>query len=169
MFRVGKSDLAVTLLARLGSLLRLALDGNRDNERTLRAEMEFLEHHIEIQEARFPDRLTVDVAVGETALGVPVPWLILQTIAENAIFHGLAPKAGPGRLGILGRVDGQSLRLDLRDDGRGLPEGGTVAEGTGLTKTRERLTRIHGHAGRMTPRRRPAGGVAVEIVVPCRA
>ena len=169
LVRDGKSDLAVTLLARLGSLLRLALDGNKDNESTLRAEMEFLERYIEIQKARFPDRLTVDVAVEETALGVPVPWLILQPIVENAILHGIAPKAGPGRLEILGRVEGQSLHLEVRDDGRGLPEGVTVVEGTGLSNTRERLTKIYGEAGRLTLTRRPAGGVAVKIVVPCRA
>jgi two-component system LytT family sensor kinase len=169
MVRDGKNELAVTLLARLGSLLRMSLEGNRDNETTLRAEMEFLERYIEIQKARFPDRLTVNVAVDEAALAVPVPWLILQPIVENAILHGIAPKPGPGRVDISGRIRGQSLLLEVRDDGRGLPEGCSVVEGTGLTNTRERLAKTYGDAGRMTLRRRPEGGLAVEIVVPCRA
>ena len=75
LIRDGKSELAVTLLARLGSLLRMSLEGTRDNETTLRAEMEFLERYIEIQKARFPDRLTVDIAVDEAALGASVPWI----------------------------------------------------------------------------------------------
>jgi sensor histidine kinase YesM len=169
LVREGKNELAVTLLARLGSLLRMSLDGNRDNETTLRAEMEFLERYIEIQKARFPDRLTVDVSVEEAALGVPVPWLILQPIVENAILHGIAPKSGPGRVEILGRVRGRSLYLEVRDDGRGLPEGCRVVEGTGLTNTRERLAKIYGSASQMTLRGRPTGGIAVEIVLPCRA
>src|ERR1017187_2232778 len=168
LVRDGKNELAVTLLARLGSLLRMSLDGNRDNETTLRAEMEFLERYIEIQKARFPDRLTVDISVEEAALGVLVPWLILQPIVENAILHGISPKPGPGKVEILGRVEEGSLHLEVRDDGRGIPDGCAVAEGTGLTNTRERLSKIYGGAGQMTLRGRPTGGIAVEIVLPCR-
>ena len=104
MVRDGRSEMAVTLLARLGSLLRMSLDGNHDNETTLRVEMDFLERYLDIQKARFSDRLTVNFAVEEAALRVPVPWLILQPIVENAILHGVAPKAGPGVVDILGRV-----------------------------------------------------------------
>lgn len=169
MVRDGKNELAVTLLARLGSLLRMSLEGNRDNETTLRAEMEFLERYIDIQKARFPDRLTVNVTVEAAALGVPVPWLILQPIVENAILHGIVPKNGPGRVDITGRIKDRVLYLEVRDDGRGFPDGGMVVEGTGLTNTRERLAKTYGEAGRLTLRRQPAGGLAVEIVVPCRA
>jgi len=167
LVREGKNDLAVTLLARLGSLLRMSLDGNRDNETTLRAEMEFLERYIEIQKARFPDRLTVDISVDDEALGATVPWMILQPIVENAILHGIAPKSGPGRLEILGRIESGELHLEVRDDGRGLPEGRPLTEGTGLTNTRERLAKLYGDAGRLTLNGRPAGGIAVEIVLPC--
>jgi sensor histidine kinase YesM len=168
LVRDGRNELAVTLLARLGSLLRMSLDGNRDNETTLRAEMDFLERYVDIQKARFPDRLTVDIAVDRAALGVPVPWLILQPIVENAILHGIAPKAGPGRVEVLGRVKDGSLHLEVRDDGPGKPGSGGFEEGTGLANTRERLAKIYGGAGRMTLRGRPTGGIAVEIVLPCR-
>lgn len=168
LVREGKNELAVTLLARLGSLLRMSLDGTRENETTLRAEMEFLERYIDIQKARFPDRLTVDVTVEEAALGVPVPWLILQPIVENAVLHGIAPRSGPGRVEILGRVKGRSLHLEVRDDGGGMPGGVGIVEGIGLTNTRERLAKIYGEAGHMTLRNQPTGGVAVEIVLPCR-
>ena len=63
MVRDGKNERAVTLLARLGSLLRMSLEGNHKNETTLRVEMDFLERYIEIQKARFPDRLTVGISV----------------------------------------------------------------------------------------------------------
>jgi two-component system LytT family sensor kinase len=168
LVRDGKNEMAVTLLARLGSLLRMSLDGNHKNETTLRVEMDFLERYIEIQKARFSDRLTVAIAVDEAALGIPVPWLLLQPIVENAILHGVAPKAGPGRVDILGRVEGGLLHLEVRDDGPGLPDNRRVVEGTGLANTRERLSKIYGDAGRMTVRPQPAGGISVEIVLPCR-
>jgi two-component system LytT family sensor kinase len=169
MVRDGKNEMAVTLLARLGSLLRMSLEGTHKNETTLRVEMDFLERYIEIQKARFPDRLTVGISVDEEALGVPVPWLILQPIVENAILHGVAPKSGPGRVDILGRVENGSLHLEVLDDGPGLPENRRVVEGTGLANTRERIAKLYGGAGRMTLSGRPTGGISVEIILPCRS
>jgi LytS/YehU family sensor histidine kinase len=168
LVRDGKNEMAVTLLARLGSLLRMSLDVNHKNETTLRVEMDFLERYIEIQKARFPDRLTVCIAVDEAALGIRVPWLLLQPIVENAILHGVAPKSGAGRVDILGRVEGGELRLEVRDDGPGLPDNRRVVEGTGLANTRERLSKIYGGAGKMTLRGIPTGGISVEIILPSR-
>ena len=168
MVREGKNEMAVTLIARLGSLLRMSLDGNHKNETTLRVEMDFLERYIEIQKARFPDRLTVAIAVDEEALCVPVPGLVLQPIVENAILHGVATPNGPGRVDILGHIEGGSLHLEVRDDGPGVPDNRRVVEGTGLTNTRERLTKIYGDASKMTLRSQPTGGISVKIVLPCR-
>jgi len=168
MVREGKNEMAVTLLARLGSLLRMSLDGNRENTAPLRLEMDFLERYLEIQSARFPDRLTVAIKVEEGALGIFVPWLLLQPIVENAILHGVAPKSGPGRVEIGGRVDGGWLHLSVTDDGPGLPDNRRIVEGIGLANTRERISKIYGEAGQMTIRNRAAGGIAVEIIIPCR-
>jgi two-component system LytT family sensor kinase len=168
LVRDGKNEMAVTLLARLGSLLRMSLDGNHKNETTLRVEMDFLERYIEIQKARFPDRLTVGISVEEAALSVAVPWLLLQPIVENAILHGVAPKSGPGLVEIFGRVKAGFLHLEVRDDGPGLPDNRRVVEGTGLANTRERLAKIYGNEGQMTLRGRPTGGISVEIVLPSR-
>ena len=145
--RDGKNELAVTLLARLGSLLRMSLDGNRENESTLRVEMDFLDRYIEIQKARFSDRLSVAVSVEESILSARVPWLLLQPIVENAIQHGVVPKNGPGLVEILARVDNGQLHLEVRDDGPGLPDNRRIVEGTGLANSRERLSKIYGDAG----------------------
>lgn len=166
--RDGKIDLAVTLIAQLGSLLRMSLDGNRETDSTLRAEMDFLSRYVAIQKARFPDRLSVDVRVEEAALSVPVPWLILQPIVENAILHGVASKAGPGRVEIEATVEAGRLSVHVRDDGPGLPENRRIVEGTGLANTRERLGKTYGDAASMIIRNRPTGGIAVEIGLPCR-
>jgi two-component system LytT family sensor kinase len=169
LVRDGKNEMAVTLLARLGSLLRMSLDGNQKNETTLRVQMDFLERYIEIQKARFPDRLTVEIDVEKEALDVSVPWLLLQPIVENAILHGVAPKSGPGRVGISGRVADGSLHLVVEDDGPGLPDNRRVVEGTGLANTRERLLKLYGDKSRMTLINRKTGGISVEILLPCRS
>ena len=169
LVREGKNEMAVTLIARLGSLLRMSLEGNHRNETTLRVEMDFLERYIEIQKARFPDRLSVELSIEEAALGVRVPWLLLQPIVENAILHGVAPKAGPGRVLILGRVESGRLHLEVTDDGPGFPENRRVLEGTGLTNTRERLAKTYGNSAQMSLKNRPSGGISVEIILPCRS
>ncbi|PTY00071.1 histidine kinase [Opitutus sp. ER46] len=168
LVRDGRSAEATNLIARLSSLLRATLDAARTPEVPLRQELEFLLGYLEIQKARFSDRLTVHVNVAAPALEVRVPNLLLQPIVENAILHGIGPKSGPGRVEIRGEVRGETLHLEVADDGPGLAEDGArPKEGIGLSNTRERLARIYGDAGRLALRSLAGRGVTVEIDLPC--
>ncbi|HWA86855.1 MAG TPA: histidine kinase [Opitutus sp.] len=169
LVREGRNDDAVTLLSRLSSLLRMSLDNTGVPEVTLQQELDFLAHYIEIQQARFSDRLTVEVAVAPEALGARIPNLLLQPIVENAILHGVAPKTGPGRVEILGRIEADRLLLEVRDDGPGIVDGRARArEGVGLANTRERLAKIYGARSQLLLHSEPGRGVTVKIVVPFR-
>lgn len=168
LVRERRNDEAVGLLSRLGGLLRMAFDPNRKPEVSLQQEMEFLERYIDIQRLRFADRLQVNVDISPEALRALIPNLLLQPIVENAILHGVAPKAGPGRVDILGWVDSGALHLEVRDDGVGLPRKvtGRVKEGVGLTNTRERLAKLYGARSQLTLKSEPGRGVTVQIVLP---
>jgi two-component system LytT family sensor kinase len=167
LVREQRNDDAVTLIARLSSLLRMSLDNTRLKEVTVRQEMEFLGRYIEIQKARFSDRLVVDVAIDPEAMEARIPNLLLQPLVENAILHGIAPKAGPGRVEVRGRVEAGQLHLEVRDDGPGLGDGSARAkEGVGLTNTRERLAKIYGSHSQLSLRSEPGRGVAVQIILP---
>ena len=169
LVREGKNDEAVTLIARLSSLLRMALDNTRVQEVTVRQELDFLERYIDIQKARFSDRLAVSIAIEPEAMEARIPNLLLQPLVENAILHGIAAKSGPGRVDVRGRVEEGRLHLEVSDDGPGLPVGGKRAkEGVGLSNTRERIEKIYGANGRLTLRSEPGRGVTVQIVLPCR-
>jgi sensor histidine kinase YesM len=88
---------------------------------------------------------------------------------ENAILHGIAPKAGPGLVQLSGRIDNGRLHLAVVDDGPGFdPKKDSAKEGIGLANTRERLAKIYGTNGQLTLRSEPGHGVSVEIVLPCR-
>lgn len=169
LVREKKNDEAVTLLARLSTLLRMSLDNTGVQEVTLRQEMDFLERYLEIQQARFSDRLQVKIAISADAMQARIPNLLLQPIVENAILHGVAPKSGPGTVDIVGHVDGGVLHLEVRDDGPGFD--GTVRrrEGIGLANTRERLAKIYGSRGQLSLRSEPGRGVSVQIVLPHRS
>jgi sensor histidine kinase YesM len=170
LVREGKNEQAVTLIARLSSLLRITLDRTRAPEVTVREEVDFLERYIEIQKARFSDRLDVGIAIEPAAMEVPIPNLLLQPLVENAILHGVVRKSGPGRVDVTGRIEAGRLHLEVKDDGPGLGHGVARAkEGIGLSNTRERIARIYGAAGQLLLRSEPGRGVTVQIILPCRA
>ncbi|MBS0662337.1 MAG: histidine kinase [Verrucomicrobia bacterium] len=168
LVRENKNDEAVNLVARLSTLLRMSLDNTGVQEITLRQEMDFLERYLEIQQARFSDRLKVSIAIPPDAMQARIPNLLLQPIVENAILHGIAPKAGPGLVEIAGRVESEKLHLEVRDDGAGFDGSVRAKEGIGLANTRERLAKLYGSHGQLTLRSEPGRGVSVQIVLPYR-
>jgi signal transduction histidine kinase len=171
LVREGDSDRAVTLLARLSTLLRITLEQTRTPEVTLQQEMDFLEGYLEIQQARFCDRLRVTVDIPPELRPARIPNLLLQPLVENAILHGVAPKTGPGHVHVSGQGVGDELQLEVSDDGPGLPDAGPAGrrEGIGLANTRERLAKLYGDRGRLTLRSEPGRGVTVRIALPlCR-
>lgn len=169
LVREEKNNDAVNLIARLSSLLRMALDNRGVQEVTLRQEMDFLGHYLDIQRVRFSDRLRVDIEIEPAAWEARIPNLLLQPLVENAILHGIAPKAGPGCVGVRGHVAKGQLHLEVSDDGPGLGDGTKRArEGVGLSNTRERLAKIYGVHGQLSLRSEPGRGVAVQIILPCR-
>ena len=168
LVREGKNDEAVTLVARLSALLRMSLDNTGVQEVTLSKEMEFLGRYLEIQQARFPDRLKIGINITHEALQARIPNLLLQPIVENAILHGIAPKPEAGRVDIHGHVEGGMLHLEVRDDGVGFDARARTREGIGLANTRERLAKLYGPRGQLSLRGEPGRGVSVRIVLPHR-
>jgi two-component sensor histidine kinase len=157
------------MLDRLRELLRLSLEGGERQEVALREELAFLEAYLDIERTRFEDRLRLDVEVQPAALDVRVPSLLLQPLVENAIRHGLSSRAGTGRISVRARIEGGRLRIDVQDDGRGLPAGGVPREGVGLGNTRARLAQLYGAAHRFQVHAPPEGGLRVAIDLPVRA
>ena len=168
LVREKKNDEAVTLVARLSTLLRMSLDNTGVQEVTVRQEMDFLERYLEIQQARFSDRLKVGINITAEAMTARIPNLLLQPLVENAILHGIAPRAGPGHVDVLGRVVGGNLHLEVRDDGLGFDGTKRAKEGIGLANTRERISKIYGAHGQLLLRSEPGRGVSVQIVLPYR-
>lgn len=169
LVRENKNTEAVRLIAQLSTLLRLSLEQARVPEITVRQEVDFLERYLEIQQARFPDRLRVTMQIDEAALEARIPNLLLQPLVENAIVHGVAPQTKPGNVEITGRVEAGRLHLAVKDDGPGMAaDGRRVKEGVGLANTRERLAKTYGSQGQFVLRSDPGRGVSVQISLPFR-
>jgi signal transduction histidine kinase len=170
LVRAGARSDAVRALAELAELLRHALYGPSTAEVPLREELGFVERYLGIERMRFQDRLQVVMDVDPEALDVAVPSLLLQPLVENALKHGIAARAAGGRVTVSARVDGERLRLEVSDDGAGLPSGGpSPGGGLGLANTRARLERLYGGAARLALRSGESGGAVVTVDLPRRA
>jgi signal transduction histidine kinase len=159
-------DAAERVLLQLSTLLRRSLEGNGAQEVTLGEEIGFLGSYLEIERARFGDRLDYRIRVPDDTLDARVPSLVLQPLVENALRHGLATRAGPGRVDIEAERQGDTLRLRVVDDGRGLPPATT--ERVGLSNTRARLQLMYGNRQRFDVRNSGTQGVTAEIELPWR-
>jgi signal transduction histidine kinase len=165
-------EAADKMIARLGDFLRLTLESSAAQVVPLRQEIEFLNCYLEIERIRFRDRLTTRIDVDPQALDCRVPNLILQPIVENAIRHGVSQRSAHGHIEVLASRAGPALRLEVRDNGRGLPEGaaasarGAKGGGVGLANTRARLQQLYGAGHRFELSNSPAGGAVVVMEIP---
>jgi signal transduction histidine kinase len=164
-------DAADKMIARLGDFLRLTLDSAAAQEVPLRQELEFLNCYLDIERTRFRDRLTTEIHADPQVLDCRVPNLILQPIVENAIRHGVSQRSARGHVEVHASRAGRSLRLEVRDNGRGLPEGaegprGKQGGGVGLANTRARLQQLYGGDYRFELQNAPAGGAVVTLELP---
>jgi two-component system LytT family sensor kinase len=159
---------ANSMIARLGDFLRLTLDNSDQQLVSLKQETEFLRCYLEIEQVRFGDRLTVAFELEPQTLSAQVPHLILQPVVENAVQHGIAPRATRGHITIEARRLNSLLRLEVRDNGPGITSNGISLgmKGVGLSNVRARLDQIYGSDFRFELMNSRDGGLAVVMEIP---
>jgi signal transduction histidine kinase len=159
------------MIEHLGDLLRFSLEHSEDQETTLAAELAMLDHYLAIQRVRFEDHLQLRMEIAPDTLPALAPNLILQPLVENAIRHSVAQRTTPVCVTILAAREDGHLRLQVSDDGPGLPAGWhwDAHAGVGLTNTKKRLEQLYPAAHQLTVNNAEGGGVMVEIILPFRA
>ena len=154
---------ADSMIVSLSELLRMSLQNIGAQEVPLQAELDFLQRYLEIMSVRFGDRLRVTIDVDPETRDARVPNLFLQPLVENSFRHGFG-EVGQGSIAISLRRDGDMLRCDVVDDGRGLRAG--HKEGVGLSSTRQRLAHLYGDRQTFSLRGGPGNGVHVTMSIP---
>jgi LytS/YehU family sensor histidine kinase len=155
----------------LSQLLRQVLDRREAALVGLGEELALVEHYLAIEQLRFRDRLQVRMEVAPEALGARVPSLLLQPLVENAVRHGIGARQEAGWVRIVGRREGDRLRLEVRDSGPGFPPGWESRSplGLGLANTRERLLNLYARDHRLELGNAPSGGAVVTVTIPFQA
>ncbi|TFW11511.1 sensor histidine kinase [Massilia arenosa] len=153
------------MLGNLISYLRHSLPRDGQSLSTVGEELERARAYLDILKIRMGSRLNFQIEVPEELMSVLLPPMMLQTLVENAIKHGLEPKTGGGTVWVLARAFDQSVSITVADDGRGFSaEGGGT--GIGLRNVRERLRLAFGAAASFAIVANFPSGVAATITVP---
>ncbi len=153
------------MLGHLIAYLRHSLPRTEQTFSTLGEELERANAYLEILKIRMGARLTTKIDVAPALQPVPFPPMMLQTLVENAIKHGLEPKPEGGKIWVLAKANDRDLSVTVADDGHGLhmESSGT---GIGLKNVRERLRLLYGPAASFNLVSNFPAGVAATIVVP---
>jgi LytS/YehU family sensor histidine kinase len=153
------------MLGHLITYLRHSLPRTTDAPSSLGEELARARAYLEILRIRMGPRLQMQIEVPEHLLMEPFPPMMLQTLVENAIKHGLEARPGGGTIWILGREDDDGIAITVADDGQGLntERAGT---GIGLKNVRERLRLAYGPAASFDLAANYPSGVAATIRLP---
>ena len=156
---------AEQMLGHLIQYLRNSLPRDSEAPSTLGAELERALAYLEILKIRMGQRLQVQVDVPESLRNTTMPSMMLQTLVENAIKHGLEPRTAGGTVWIRARRDEDSVAITVADDGDGFntKNSGT---GIGLKNVRERLRLVHGNRASLAVVANFPAGVAATICLP---
>ena len=157
--------LAETTVERLAQMFRYTLAGSERGQVPLEEELAFVDDYLEVERARFGERLRVNREIDPDALDVPVPSLILQPLVENAVKYG-SREDGDIDVDIQVRADGDGVTITIADRGPGLPDGYRIGDGAGhgLRTVDERLSKTYGRG--LEIRRNELQGTAVTIRIP---
>jgi sensor histidine kinase YesM len=154
------------MIAALSDLLRMSLRSVGVQEVELREEIDFLQRYLEIMSLRFGDRLTIALDIDEQVLDARVPTLVLQPLVENALRHGFGDGMRAGQVRVTVAPDGDMLRCEVVDNGRGFPVSGGAGEGVGISNTRARLRHLYGERFSLELMANPGGGARVSLTIP---
>ena len=164
-------DRAEACVERLAELLRYVLKRAEKDFVPLAEELDMTGAYLDIERARFDERLQVETDVEQAVLATLVPNFILQPLVENAVKHGLSRKMGPGRVRITARAAKDVLMLTVHDDGVGMTDailGQIYERGVGLRNLRDRMQRLYGPTHVPAISSRPGEGTRVELRLPSR-
>jgi hypothetical protein len=142
--------------------------GNGNGVRELGRELAVIRPYLEILKVRMEERLATEIQVPDGLLSAEFPPMMIQTLVENAIKHGLEPKAEGGLLRVAAEIVHGKLQVTVADTGLGFGRAATAGTGVGLANIRERLQLLYGAKAALTVTENQPSGTVVTITVPYR-
>ncbi len=155
---------AEKIVGRLALLLRASLDNSNQPLIPLQQELAMVEGYLDIEKARFGDKLRGSTDVADDLRNARVPPMSVQALVENAVKHGVTKQRGGGEILVTASEQNGNLRIEVRDTGPGF-DMTAIPPGHGLDNLVERLDALFGDKARLNVFRRDGQSV-VEMVLP---
>jgi two-component system LytT family sensor kinase len=143
LVRDEETKRATAVIEHLSDVLRRTLSRTRASEVSLEEELDLVRDYLAVEQARFSDRLRVEIDVDPSLLVAAMPGFALQHLVENAVRHGISRRTDAGLISIVATRADDMLELLVTDDGAGI-HGDVTSPGHGLANTRERLRTLYG-------------------------
>jgi two-component system, LytTR family, sensor kinase len=155
------ADKADEMIQRLSDVFRYSLQSGKKRFVTIEDEINVVKKYLEIEKVRFSDRLDYSIKLEETCAGFAIPPLILQTLVENSVKHGLSPKIEGGKINIAIENKVSNIEIKIEDNGIGMAS--DVKDGFGLDAVRNILKlQYEDHKFEL----KNDNGVKIKIVIP---
>jgi LytS/YehU family sensor histidine kinase len=154
------------LIALLRASMPTMREANNGGPRDLGREMAVIRPYLEILKVRMEERLVTRIDVPEGLLSAEFPSMMIQSLVENAIKHGLEPKPEGGELSIKAEIVHGKLSVTVADTGLGFGKAETAGTGVGLANIRERLALLYGGKATLTVKENQPSGTVLTIAVP---
>jgi hypothetical protein len=168
---------ASTMQKNLIALLRASMptmreangNGNASGVRDIGRELAVIRPYLEILKVRMEERLVTEIAVPDGLLSAEFPPMMIQTLVENAIKHGLEPKPEGGSLRVAAEIIHGKMAVSVADTGLGFGRAATAGTGVGLANIRERLQLLYGTRATLTVAENQPSGTVVTVTVPYKS
>ena len=157
------------LIALLRASMPTMREANAGGARDLGRELAVIKPYLDILKVRMEERLQTVIDVPDGLLSAEFPPMMIQSLVENSIKHGLEPKAEGGSLGIKAEILHGKLALTVTDTGLGFGRADTAGTGVGLANIRERLNLLYGAKASVTVTENQPSGTRVTITIPYRS
>jgi len=164
------SQMQKNLIALLRASMPTMREANANGAvRDLGRELAVIRPYLEILKMRMEERLQTEIDVPDGLMSAEFPPMMIQGLVENAIKHGLEPKAEGGKLTVKAEIVHGKLAVTVADTGLGFGRAATSDTGVGLANIRERLQLLHGNKAAVTVTENQPSGTVVTITVPYRS
>jgi len=157
-------DRARQAVTQLANLLRYSLQSGQLETVPFEDELRTVNDYLALEQVRHEERLRVRLDISPGTLTLAIPPMLLQTLVENAVKYGIAPRREGGEIAIVARCEHEELRLQVTNPGSLAAGGGST--GVGLRNAAERLRLLFGSRATLDLREDPPGLVIAEVFVP---